>query len=213
MGMISRFSSVDIDGVPVLMSALELESFGHTIRDAHPIDKALKTLIVYGGYIPCRVDRKRALADMRAAKGKTVGLVWADLCRWASLDDIEIFEPDEGPDIPFAALLKTVEWMPGLMGSALAYFVRYPEMSMRTNILTRRGIFAVKVSHREWYNKTDEVDFTGKGIGWRSHVQECVAHQACDVARLAYDLSPSSEIAKKYRRSAERAAQRRKEAL
>ncbi|BAO92941.1 hypothetical protein [Caballeronia cordobensis] len=193
MDMISRFSTVDVDGVPVLMSALELECVDHTIRDARPIDRALKTLIVYGGYIPCRVDRTKAMADLRAAMGKTLGLVWADLCRWAALEDVQIFEPDKGPDIPFAALLHTAEWMPGVTGSALAYFVRYPEMSVRTNILTRRGIFAVKLSHHEWYRK-NEVDFTGKGVGWRSFVRECFARQACDMARLAYDLSPASEL-------------------
>lgn len=109
--------------MPVLMSALEFECVDHRIRDAHPIDKALKTLVVYGGYIPCRVDRRRAVMDMRAAKGKTVGLVWADLCRWASLVDIETYPPEDvSGEIPFAALVRTTEWMPGLMGSALAYF-------------------------------------------------------------------------------------------
>lgn len=188
--MVSCFSWVDVDGVPVLMSALEQESFGQKIRDAHPIDKALKTVVVYGGYIPCRSDRRQALADMRAAKGKTVGLVWADLCRWASLEDIQIFTPeDDGQKIPFAALMRTTEWMPGLMGSALAYFVRYPSMSVRTNILTRRGIFAVKTSHQDYYRRA-EGDFRGHSGDWRSYVKECEAHQARDFARLAYSYPP-----------------------
>src|SRR5579863_6704020 len=95
MGMISRFSTIDVDGVPVLMSALEQETFGQTIRDARPVDRSLKTLLVYGGYFPCRVDRRTALVDMRAARRKTIGLVWADLCRWATLEEIQIFTPSD----------------------------------------------------------------------------------------------------------------------
>lgn len=185
MDMISRFSPVEVDGVPVLMSALEQKSFGQTIRDARPIDRSLKTVLVYGAYLPCRVDRRTALMDMRAAKGKTVGLVWADLCRWASLEDIEVFTPyKDMQDIPFAALLRTAEWMPGLTGSALAYFVRYPEMSVRMNMLTRRGIFAVKMAHSDRWSRGD---FTHRDRSdWRSCIAECQAYQACDFGRVAY---------------------------
>lgn len=189
MDMISRFSPVAVDGVPVLMSALEQETFGQTIRDARPIDRSLKTLLVYGAYLPCRVDRRTALADLRAAKGKTIGLVWADLCRWASLEDIQIFTPyDDVQDIPFAALVRTAEWMPGLMGSALAYFVRYPQMSVRMNMLTRRGIFAVKMAQHDRYCHRDR-DFKGRSEDWRDYVSECQVHQACDFARVALDYS------------------------
>lgn len=192
MDMVSRFAPVDVDGVPVLMSALEIETWGQEIRDARPIDRALKTLLVYGGYIPCRVDHRKAVADMRAAPGKTIGLVWADLCRWASLEDIEIFESEgDGPEIPFAALIRTAEWMPGVLGSALAYFVRYPQMSMRMNILTRRGIFAVKTCESGYYS--------GSMYGWRWFIAECRAHQARDMAQVAYSYAPKPGGAKRDR--------------
>jgi hypothetical protein len=105
MDMVSRFAPVDVDGVPVLMSALEIETWGQEIRDARPI-------------------------------------------------------------------------------------------AMRMNILTRRGIFAVKTCESGYYS--------GSMYGWRWFIAECRAHQARDMAQVAYSYSPRPDGAKRDRRSSAR---------
>jgi hypothetical protein len=169
----ATFRWLNVDGQRFAVSAHEARWWGRVSRDVIPSDRELHWIIVHGGYIPCAVSLNEAMQDIRAANYHTLGRVCAGVCRWTGLEDIKVYEPYDGePPIPFSAILRTAEPIPGLLRPALVFFLRNPDLTVENNIICRRGIFAVK---------TREISFWP--FGRLPENMELRANQARDMVR------------------------------